>query len=1001
MSEQMYFNSLAEFEEAVSGGEKPVVSPKSPRDVLIRAAELGLELGDIDVDHLMLWTANHEFVWLDREWVERENAKGEWTYESAAFGTMTFLPSGDWRRSGYGYVAETLDFELIEAWLKAGHAAEMDATKAVQKGCDSVLSLFDEYGVAADMKTIFDGSSYLSDDGVVTIPEGVAMIMPGAFGAECLGDRVFRELHLPESLEIIASDAFTACSGIKEVRLPKGVKLVGMGALPYCRTSTVFFDSVDERCVSCLIQHPSRGSYSEWTIVSSLSGEVKFKHWAGGEEMSHSLLQNYRWRKTWAPSWGFDFSLDDEGYSSMKPKGKAITALNRLTWPIDLDAKTEKKYRTYLKNNPSAAFDFICERDDAQRLDTLVESGAFGVEEISQAIAHAEAVGAGAVLASLRQLSASRPDEEPKQKLTPAKAFEKAKRALEEGGSDCVELLKPVAMKVGDVAKVELLEAAAACSTAEQIESLYDLFGSFEYSSNALALSIMAGKADNAKVLIEHGASFEEVPDPEIIAAEFDEKKKKRFAQYLKFAYEDFRKRSKDSAVLTLEKSNYSGAQYKYLLPGYRDRNVPCTGEPSPQYPRANSEAFASVVVALAEGNVIDKDWASAFGLLAFSMGHYPETRMIASVVGGKLSSTMVPSSMRSSRYENKCNSIPSDYVSVFSSNPEIIRCLIDIEDPSNISAELSSWSEAQADVCFGRNEMNEEVSLLIVPFVDSNMGIAPAMARASAKNGWKETLDYLLALDGLATSDLVKSCIAAAQESGNTEMVACLLERVAEMPEGSLSGLEDIESSEESCEISFADLAVGDRVFFGRYPQRAGFGPEPIEWVAVSDDDETALLLSVNILEILPFHESDEDVTWEGSSLRSWLNEDFYSKAFTERERDVICVSQINNIGTHNSRAVLPESIVEDRLFLLSVDEVKALFKRKDARIAKVTQLAMNRYGDALDGDGEDWFLRSPGNNGFGCGNVAFVDSAGSIDKIGYVSYEEVGIRPALRVFK
>ena len=77
----------------------------------------------------------------------------------------------------------------------------------------------------------------------------------------------------------------------------------------------------------------------------------------------------------------------------------------------------------------------------------------------------------------------------------------------------------------------------------------------------ALALSIMAGKADNAKVLIEHGASFEEVPDPEIIAAEFDEKKKKRFAQYLKFAYEDFRKRSKDSAVLTLEKSNSESSE--------------------------------------------------------------------------------------------------------------------------------------------------------------------------------------------------------------------------------------------------------------------------------------------------------------------------------------------------------------------------------------------------------------------------------------------------------
>ena len=86
-----------------------------------------------------------------------------------------------------------------------------------------------------------------------------------------------------------------------------------------------------------------------------------------------------------------------------------------------------------------------------------------------------------------------------------------------------------------------------------------------------------------------------------------------------------------------------------------------------------------------------------------------------------------------------------------------------------------------------------------------------------------------------------------------------------------------------------------GEIVTFGSYMQDAGTSVKmPIEWIVLESDDEGMLLLSRKVLDCKPFHEGrHEDVTWEKSSLRAWLNESFYNMAFNEEEKKKVLLAR------------------------------------------------------------------------------------------------------------
>lgn len=93
-----------------------------------------------------------------------------------------------------------------------------------------------------------------------------------------------------------------------------------------------------------------------------------------------------------------------------------------------------------------------------------------------------------------------------------------------------------------------------------------------------------------------------------------------------------------------------------------------------------------------------------------------------------------------------------------------------------------------------------------------------------------------------------------------------------------------------------FHALHVGDTVFLGTYEQDGDLsnGNEAISWTVMGVDGGKVLLLSDVCLDAMPYNNEGTDNSWTNSSLRKWLNDDFYHSAFSESERSVIRSEEI-----------------------------------------------------------------------------------------------------------
>lgn len=155
----------------------------------------------------------------------------------------------------------------------------------------------------------------------------------------------------------------------------------------------------------------------------------------------------------------------------------------------------------------------------------------------------------------------------------------------------------------------------------------------------------------------------------------------------------------------------------------------------------------------------------------------------------------------------------------------------------------------------------------------------------------------------------------------------------------------------------------VGDIVSFGVYEQdnRIGNGPESIEWVILENDAENYLLISRYGLDARSFHRVGEQVTWETSSMRAWLNNDFFNSAFTAEERDSIIPTNVSN-KDNPEFGVDGGGDTSDQVFLLSHEEVLKYFPQKNSRIIAATKYAQARGAREDDKINCYWWLRTPG---------------------------------------
>ena len=139
------------------------------------------------------------------------------------------------------------------------------------------------------------------------------------------------------------------------------------------------------------------------------------------------------------------------------------------------------------------------------------------------------------------------------------------------------------------------------------------------------------------------------------------------------------------------------------------------------------------------------------------------------------------------------------------------------------------------------------------------------------------------------------------------------------------------------------------------------------------------------------------EDITWEHSDLRAWMNGDFYESAFTPVQRGLI--ETVHNENADQSiTGASGGAPTDDRVFALSETESVIYFStpaaRSDIGAAPVTEHAAESPLSVSEDGNADWWLRSPGTYGFA---TQFVDASGTPSLSGANVDLQYGVRPAL----
>ena len=189
-------------------------------------------------------------------------------------------------------------------------------------------------------------------------------------------------------------------------------------------------------------------------------------------------------------------------------------------------------------------------------------------------------------------------------------------------------------------------------------------------------------------------------------------------------------------------------------------------------------------------------------------------------------------------------------------------------------------------------------------------------------------------------------------------------------------------------------DYKIGETIEFGNYPQDKDGTEKPIEWIVMKKEGNQVLLLSKYVLDAKSYNKEWEDVTWETSDIRQWLNNEFYTTAFNKAEKAKIQTSLTKN--EDNSKfGTSGGNDTEDKVFLLSKKEAKTLFSNNEERIAKATEYAEKSGVYVNEEKAAWWWLRSPGtysDDAAVVGNDGWVDGNGDS-----VHINSDGVRPAL----
>ena len=188
--------------------------------------------------------------------------------------------------------------------------------------------------------------------------------------------------------------------------------------------------------------------------------------------------------------------------------------------------------------------------------------------------------------------------------------------------------------------------------------------------------------------------------------------------------------------------------------------------------------------------------------------------------------------------------------------------------------------------------------------------------------------------------------------------------------------GLTGCGKSKDIVAESTVPLEKGEHITYGSYQGEA------IEWRVLDKKEDEVLLLSEYGLDAQPFDTSDESrVLWKDSTIRKWLNDDFYNSAFSEDEKKNIVLSSSEGFEKNNASVYVDfkkpywhlERETEDKIFLLSYTEmceyiVNALGvenydsqRAYDELLCYPTEYAKQNLNQVLKIDTCGWWLCNP----------------------------------------
>ncbi len=161
----------------------------------------------------------------------------------------------------------------------------------------------------------------------------------------------------------------------------------------------------------------------------------------------------------------------------------------------------------------------------------------------------------------------------------------------------------------------------------------------------------------------------------------------------------------------------------------------------------------------------------------------------------------------------------------------------------------------------------------------------------------------------------------------------------------------------ESDCQYENGEAIVSEAEYY--------FKVEPIRWRVLTKENGKKMLLCDSILANMPW--GDGTTVYQDSSIRSWLNGEFFDVAFNEEEKDTIIKTLVDNGD---------DADTEDNVFLLSFEESlnkKYAFNSKtDYKECIARQITVSDYARAQGvytyinikpkGKGY-WWLRTPQN--------------------------------------